>query len=283
MWLTSICVSRFQCRPLFLVFLFWRCQRDSNSGFVSPFFFPQGTNLSFVPSPPRKKARTRQKKKGKKNKSEDSLEFIITMTSSVPISAPSITAPTPQNTPLQRGTIPSGLSRPTVPVISEDGEEGSDVPMDGKDDPLAGLQQHMAGMVQSRLAGLIGKSSGYIEGLPVDVKLNVEALKGIQVQYYELQNKYRLECLALERKVCFFFPFFFFGFGFFFLVWIFLAIKFAALLGLVFSTVCPLDWTYRFIRDHPRSKALGRAFEALSHTSVDICLILIILNPFAVS
>lgn len=206
------------------------------------------------------------------------------MTSSVPISAPSITAPTPQNTPLQRGTIPSGLSRPTVPVISEDGEEGSDVPMDGKDDPLAGLQQHMAGMVQSRLAGLIGKSSGYIEGLPVDVKLNVEALKGIQVQYYELQNKYRLECLALERKVCFFFPFFFFlGSVFFFLVWIFLAIKFAALLGLVFSTVCPLDWTYRFIRDHPRSKALGRAFEALSHTSVDICLILIILNSFAVS
>ena len=160
------------------------------------------------------------------------------MTSSVPISAPSITAPTPQNTPLQRGPIPSGLSRPTVPVISEDAEEGSDVPVDGKDDPLAGLQQHMAGMVQSRLAGLVGKSSGYIEGLPVDVKLNVEALKGIQVQYYELQNKYRLECLALERKVCFFF-FFFLGSVFFFAL-VFLAIKFATLLGLVSSTVFPL-------------------------------------------
>ena len=182
-----------------------------------PFFFPSRYKPFLCSFASKKKARTRQKKKGKKNKSEDSLEFIITMTSSVPISAPSITAPTPQNTPLQRGTIPSGLSRPTVPVISEDGEEGSDVPMDGKDDPLAGLQQHMAGMVQSRLAGLIGKSSGYIEGLPVDVKLNVEALKGIQVQYYELQNKYRLECLALERKVCFFFPFFFFlGSVFFF-------------------------------------------------------------------
>jgi len=125
------------------------------------------------------------------------------MSSSVPISAPNLTAPTPQNTPLQRGAIAPGLSRPTVPVISEDGEENSDVPMDGPDGPdisLAGLQQHMVGMVQSRLAGLVGKSSGYIEGLPVDVKLNVEALKGIQVQYYELQNKYRLECLALERK-----------------------------------------------------------------------------------
>lgn len=141
------------------------------------------------------------------------------MSSSVPISAPGITAPTPQNTPLQRGgPITLGLSRPTVPIISEDGEDGSDVPMDGTDDPLAGLQQHMVGMVQSRLAGLVGKSSGYIEALPVDVKLNVEALKGIQLQYYELENKYRLECLALERKVCylfFFVRFFFFCFGFF--------------------------------------------------------------------
>jgi hypothetical protein len=76
----------------------------------------------------------------------------------------------------------------------------------------------MVGMVQSRLAELLGKSSGYIEGLPVDVKLNVEALKGVQVKYNELQNKYRLECLELERKVCFLFffvPFFSFCFAFF--------------------------------------------------------------------
>jgi hypothetical protein len=130
-----------------------------------------------------------------------------------------------------------GLSRPTVPAISEDGEEGSDDPMDGTDDPLAGLQQHMAVMVQSRLAELVGKSSGYIEGLPLDVKLNVEALKGVQVKYNELQNKYRLECLELERKVCFLFCC-----SFFFSVLVFLAIKFATkfLLGFVFSTVYPL-------------------------------------------
>ena len=178
------------------------------------------------------------------------------MTSSVPISAPSITAPTPQNTPLQRGTIPSGLSRPTVPVISEDGEEGSDVPMDGKDDPLAGLQQHMAGMVQSRLAGLIGKSSGYIEGLPVDVKLNVEALKGIQVQYYELQNKYRLECLALERKVCFFFPFFFFLGSVFFLVWIFSGNQVCRLVGI--SILDSLSFRLD-LSVHPRSSEIESA------------------------
>lgn len=142
------------------------------------------------------------------------------MSSNVPISvnASSITAPTPQNTPLDRGPIggiAAGLSRPTVPDISEDGEEGSDGPTDGADGVLPGLQQHMVGMVQSRLAGLLGKSSGYIEGLPVDVKLNVEALKGVQVQYNELQSRYKLECLELERKVCSLFccfPFSFFRF-----------------------------------------------------------------------
>ena len=108
-----------------------------------------------------------------------------------------------------------GLSRPTVPAILEDHEEGSDEPMDGVDGDLSGLQQHMVGMVQSKLAGLLGKSSGYIEGLPVDIKLNVEALKGVQVKYNELQNKYRLECLELERKVCFLFRCSFFSLLFF--------------------------------------------------------------------
>lgn len=141
------------------------------------------------------------------------------MSSNVPINvnASAITAPTPQNTPLNHGPIASGLSRPTVPDISEDAEEGSDGPTDGADGLLPGLQQHMVGMVQSRLAGLLGKSSGYIEGLPVDVKLNVEALKGVQVKYNELQSKYKLECLELERKVCFLFRcsfFFLFCFGF---------------------------------------------------------------------
>ena len=145
------------------------------------------------------------------------------------------------------------------------------MPVDGKDDPLAGLQQHMAGMVQSRLAGLVGKSSGYIEGLPVDVKLNVEALKGIQVQYYELQNKYRLECLALERKVCFFLFFFFLGSVFFFFALVFLAIKFATLLGLVSSIVFPLDrliGSSEIIRDRKRWDVLLKPY--LTHQSTSV-------------
>ena len=169
-------------------------------------------------------------------------------------------------------------------MISEDVEENSDVPMDVTTDSLAGLQEHMVGMVQSRLAGLVGKSSGYIESLPVDVKLNVEALKGIQGQYYELQNQYRLECLALERKVCF--PCFLVSFFFFFPALVFLAIKFCHLIGIRVLDSLSSSWTYRFIiRDHPRSKALRSAFEALSHhqsTSV-LFLILVLLNPFTVS
>jgi nucleosome assembly protein 1-like 1 len=56
-------------------------------------------------------------------------------------------------------------------------------------------------MVQGKLAGLVGRSSGYIENLPVEVKLNVEALVGLQTKQNELQNQYKLECLELEKKV----------------------------------------------------------------------------------
>lgn len=123
------------------------------------------------------------------------------MSSNLPIHQSGIAAPTPQNTPLNPAPIASGLSRPTVPAISEDTEENSDGPIEiTSEGALSGLQEHMVGMVRGRLAGLVGKSSGYIESLPVDIKLNVEALKGVQVKYNEIQNKYRLECLVLERK-----------------------------------------------------------------------------------
>ena len=139
------------------------------------------------------------------------------MSSSLPITPAGVIAPTPQNTPLSHGPIAAGLSRPTVPAISEDAEEHSDEHMEIETEgALSGLQQHMAGIVQGRLAGLVGKSSGYIESLPVDIKLNVEALKGVQVKHNELQYKYRLECLELERKVCFLSLFFFFFLFFFF-------------------------------------------------------------------
>ena len=59
----------------------------------------------------------------------------------------------------------------------------------------------MLGLVHGKLSGLLGKSSGYIESLPVEVKKNIEAVKGVQVKQIELQNQYKRECLELEKKV----------------------------------------------------------------------------------
>ncbi|KAJ7474863.1 nucleosome assembly protein [Mycena latifolia] len=118
------------------------------------------------------------------------------MSSSVPISSSGITAPTPQNTPLSHAPISAGLSRPTVPDISEEPEAAEELNELGP----GGLQSAMLGMVQGKLAGLVGRSSGYIESLPPAVKRSVEGLKGIQVKQTELQNQYKRECLELERK-----------------------------------------------------------------------------------
>ncbi|EJF58511.1 nucleosome assembly protein [Dichomitus squalens] len=116
------------------------------------------------------------------------------MSYNIPINQVDPTAPTPQNTPLQHAPIAQGLSRPTVPDITEDNE--------GEEEESTGaIQQAMLGLVHGKLSGLVGKSSGYIESLPVEVKKNIEALKGVQVKQVELQNQYKRECLELEKKV----------------------------------------------------------------------------------
>lgn len=104
----------------------------------------------------------------------------MSSSTNIPINESNITAPTPVNTPLTTAPISHGLSRPTIPDISEEAEPGDEV--------------------QSRLGELIGKSSGYIESLPIEVKKKVEALKGVQVKQNQLQNDYKRECLELEKK-----------------------------------------------------------------------------------
>ncbi|KAH9885617.1 nucleosome assembly protein [Cubamyces lactineus] len=117
------------------------------------------------------------------------------MSSHIPINQVDPTAPTPQNTPLTHAPIAAGLSRPTVPDITEDNE--------AEEEETSGtIQQAMLGLVHGKLSGLVGKSSGYVESLPVEVKKNIEALKGVQVKQIELQNQYKRECLELEKKVC---------------------------------------------------------------------------------
>ncbi|KZS86848.1 NAP-domain-containing protein [Sistotremastrum niveocremeum HHB9708] len=120
------------------------------------------------------------------------------MSSNLPINQSNITAPTPQNTPLTSAPVAPGLSRPTVPDISEAIEEDDDSEGDEAGGP--DFQQAMLGMVQGRLASLLGKSSGYIESLPVEVKRTLEGLKGVQAEYEKLQKEFKLEMWELERK-----------------------------------------------------------------------------------
>jgi hypothetical protein len=119
------------------------------------------------------------------------------MSTSIPVKDSDLTAPTPQNTPLQTAPIAQGLSRPTVPDITEDAEEDSENVVS----PATVAQQAMFGLVQGRLATLLGKSSGYVEALPTEVKRSVEGLKGLQVKFNELQNQYKREAWELEKKV----------------------------------------------------------------------------------
>lgn len=127
------------------------------------------------------------------------------MSTSIPFSAHDPTAPTPQNTPLTHAPIAQGLSRPTVPDISEDAEPAED---DNEQLPPA-MHSAMLGLVQGKLAGLLGRSSGYIENLPIEVKRSVEGLKGVQVKQNQLQNQYKRECLELEKKVSLSVPLYF--------------------------------------------------------------------------
>lgn len=55
-------------------------------------------------------------------------------------------------------------------------------------------------MIEGRLGGLVGRSSGYIETLPAPVRSRVSGLKGIQKEYQELESEFRNEILELEKK-----------------------------------------------------------------------------------
>lgn len=55
-------------------------------------------------------------------------------------------------------------------------------------------------MVQGKLSTLIGRSSGYIESLPVSVRRRVAGLKGIQKEHAKLESEFQEEVLQLEKK-----------------------------------------------------------------------------------
>lgn len=55
-------------------------------------------------------------------------------------------------------------------------------------------------MIQGRLGSLVGRSSGYIESLPTQVKKRVAGLKGIQKEHSKLEAEFQEEVLQLEKK-----------------------------------------------------------------------------------
>ncbi len=55
-------------------------------------------------------------------------------------------------------------------------------------------------MIQGKLSGLVGQSSGYIESLPTPVKRRVAGLKGVQKEHSKLEAEFQEEVLQLEKK-----------------------------------------------------------------------------------
>lgn len=58
----------------------------------------------------------------------------------------------------------------------------------------------LVSLMQNKLSGLVGKSSGYVESLPAPVRKRVAGLKGIQKEHSKLEAQFQEEVLALEKK-----------------------------------------------------------------------------------
>lgn len=105
----------------------------------------------------------------------------------------SISAPTPQNTPANAAPISSRAQQPGVASIKE--EE-----LDRAAAGLLAANPALVSMMQAKLGSLVGRSSGYIESLPVSVRRRVAGLKGIQTEHSKLEAEFQEEVLQLEKK-----------------------------------------------------------------------------------
>ncbi|KAK9463559.1 uncharacterized protein V1516DRAFT_668099 [Lipomyces oligophaga] len=102
-------------------------------------------------------------------------------------------APTPQNTPASatNSYIASHASEPAVSTIDEEDKAAVAA-------TLANPQ--LISMIEGRLGGLIGRSSGYIESLPAPVQERVSGLKGLQKDIDSLERDFQKELRELEKK-----------------------------------------------------------------------------------
>jgi nucleosome assembly protein 1-like 1 len=103
-------------------------------------------------------------------------------------------APTPQNTPATNAPISSHAQQPGVASISEENLDAAAAAS------LFAKNPALVSMIQGRLGSLIGRSSGYIESLPLPVRRRVAGLKGIQKDHAKLEAEFQEEVLQLEKK-----------------------------------------------------------------------------------
>ncbi|KUI71534.1 hypothetical protein VM1G_06632 [Cytospora mali] len=103
-------------------------------------------------------------------------------------------APTPQNTPANNAPISSHAQQPGVESIKEEDLDRAAAASIFAQNPK------LVQMIQGRLGSLVGRSSGYIESLPPQVKKRVAGLKGIQKEHSKLEAEFQEEVLQLEKK-----------------------------------------------------------------------------------
>jgi nucleosome assembly protein 1-like 1 len=58
----------------------------------------------------------------------------------------------------------------------------------------------LVSMMQNKLSGLVGQSSGYVESLPAPIRRRVDGLKGVQKEHSKLEAQFQEEVLELEKK-----------------------------------------------------------------------------------
>jgi len=104
-------------------------------------------------------------------------------------------APTPMNTPASVSSNMQGARAPGVPSIDEEAKEERD----NIASALAG-NPRLVSMIQGKLGSLVGRSSGYVESLPVPVRRRINGLKGVQAEHAKLEASFQEEILALEKR-----------------------------------------------------------------------------------
>ncbi|KAK0807861.1 histone chaperone [Friedmanniomyces endolithicus] len=104
------------------------------------------------------------------------------------------TAPTPQNTPANNAPISSRAQAPDIPSINEEDLDRAAAASIFAQNPK------LVSMMQNKLQGLVGRSSGYVESLPGPVRKRVAGLKGVQKEHSKLEAEFQEEVLQLEKR-----------------------------------------------------------------------------------